>query len=142
VNELITQIGIGEALISTLDEKGKPTELVHTLMRPPYSRMDVLTQAEIDRILLQSKLTKKYNVDFDRESAYELLQKRLLKADVEAEEEEEKGKKAATKRGSRELSTFEKVMKNPLTQTIARELTRGLLGVLGLKSVSRSRSSR
>ncbi len=143
VNELITRIGIGEALISTLDEKGRPTELVHTLMRPPYSRMDVLTQAEIDGILSRSKLTKKYNVEFDRESAYELLQKRLLKADVEAEEEEEKEKKtAATKRGRKELSTFEKVMKNPLTQTIARELTRGLLGVLGLKSLSRSRSSR
>ncbi len=141
VNDLITQIGTGEALITTLNEKGKPTELVHTLMRPPYSRMDVLTDGELSNIIATSRLTKKYNVNFDRESAYEILQERLQRTvDMEAKQPNKGEKPVTPKRTSKELSTFDKVMKSSLTHTIARELTRGLLGVLGLKSVSRSTS--
>lgn len=145
VDELITQLGMGEALVTTLDEKGRPTELVHTLMRPPYSRMDVLTDSEIDRILGNSDLIKKYNVDFDRESAYEILHNKI--AVKHEEENEDFGKlqkteiqKTSSRSRKKESSTFEDILKSPITRTIAREVTRGLLGVLGLKATaSRSR---
>lgn len=145
VDELITQLGIGEALVSGLDEKGRPTELVHTLMRPPFSRMDVLNDAEIKNILKESGLIKKYNVDIDRDSAYEILHAKL--AELEAEEKAEQKAKAKTthktttsRSRARQQSTFEKIMKSPVTKIVAREVTRGLLGVLGIKAVTSSRS--
>jgi hypothetical protein len=139
VDTLITELGIGEAFISTLDEKGRPTELVHTLMCPPRSRMDVLTDSEIREILKKSELATKYNVDMDRDSAYEILYERMQQQ--EEEQEEERFRKQVRQPAERRSpSTFEKIIKSPVTNTIAREVTRGLLGVLGLKTRSRSRT--
>src|SRR5207302_969150 len=59
--DLITQLGIGEALITMLDEKGAPTPLVHTILCPPRSRMDVLAPQEIDVLVAKSKLVSKYS---------------------------------------------------------------------------------
>ena len=152
VDELITQLGMGEALITTLDEKGRPTELVHTLVRPPYSRMDVLTDFEIGQILKTSKLFKKYNVEIDRESAYEILQEKIAGANRREEAQEEDFGKlryqddyerpAPGRRAKEEESNFEKIMKSPVTRTIATEITRGLLGVLGFGSTRRSSTRR
>ena len=75
--DLITQLGIGEALVTMLDEKGVPTPLVHCMMAPPRSRMDILTPAEIDAITAKSKLIPKYNQVIDSESAYEMLTQKL-----------------------------------------------------------------
>jgi len=148
VDELITQLGIGEALISGLDEKGRPTELVHTLMRPPYSRMDVLIDSEISDIIRRSTLSKKYNVDIDRESAYEILHRKI----AQKEEEETQGDFGTLKgtkteetvsqsRSRQEPSAFDKIMKSPVTKSIMVEVTRGILGVLGLRSTTRSRTT-
>ena len=143
---------MGEALITTLDEKGRPTELVHTLVRPPYSRMDVLTDFEIGQILKTSKLVKKYNVEIDRESAYEILQEKIAGANRHEEAQEEDFGKlryqddyerpAPGRRAKEEESNFEKIMKSPVTRTIATEITRGLLGVLGFGSTRRSSTRR
>ncbi len=126
-DELITRMGTGEAMVTALDEKGRPTELVHTLIRPPYSRMDVLTSGQIDDLAGRSPLAKKYNRAIDRESAHEILLEKI-------EQQEESGSYEKTASGSRRttrrVSAFEKIMKSPLTRTVARELTRGLLGVL------------
>ncbi len=142
VDKVITELGIGEAFVSTLDEKGKPTELVHTLMRPPYSRMDVLTDQEIGDILNQSRLIEKYNTDIDRESAYEMLQEKIEKMH-EHDNEEKEASASKEKKPSRstrtEKSNFEKIMSSRLTNTIVRELTRGILGVLGISSRRRRR---
>src|SRR3984885_5295527 len=59
--DLITELGIGEALVTMLDEKGVPTPLVHCMMAPPRSRMDILTPAEIDSIVAKSKMMAIYN---------------------------------------------------------------------------------
>jgi len=148
VDELITQLGIGEALISTLDEKGRPTELVHTLLRPPFSRMDVLTDYEIEQILKSSELIKHYNVDIDRESAYEILHQKITKIDQAQKQEKDFGqiiakeKERPTAHKRKEQSAFEKIMKSPVTKSIAVEITRGILGVLGLRTTRRSTSSR
>ncbi len=137
VDELITTLGIGEALISTLDEKGRPTELVHTLMRPPYSRMSVLMDNEIGAILNTSELIKEYNREVDRESAYEILLEkieRIQQREVEKEEEMISTKERSRRSSRKTKSTFTQILESSVTRTIAREAMRGLLGVLGLKA--------
>ena len=78
--DLITQLGIGEALVTMLNEKGIPTPLVHCMMCPPRSRMDILTDAEIDALVDNSKIAAKYNQVIDSQSAYEMLTEKLNEA--------------------------------------------------------------
>lgn len=133
-NELITKMGTGEAMVTALNEKGMPTELVHTLMRPPFSRMDILSEGEISDLVDRSALVKKYNRNIDRESAHEILLERMEEQDArELREKSRTARTPARSRTTRQVSTFEKIMKSSVTRTVAREVTRGLLGVLGLK---------
>ncbi|MGH7884948.1 MAG: helicase HerA-like domain-containing protein, partial [Thermodesulfobacteriota bacterium] len=85
-DKLITELGTGEALVTTLDEKGRPTPLVATLLRAPVSRMDVLSNEEIDEVLHCSILFDKYNQEIDRESAYEILSGKIEHKKEEAPE--------------------------------------------------------
>jgi len=139
IDELLTQLGIGEALVSALNSKGIPTPLVHTLLRAPESRMDVLTSKEIDEIVKESSVVAKYNEVIDNESAYEMLSKKIEKAKEKEHSDKMKKQKTKAKSTSRrkEKSAFEKVMSNTTTRqigrTIAREITRGILGVLGIR---------
>ncbi|MEJ7681965.1 MAG: helicase HerA-like domain-containing protein [Segetibacter sp.] len=87
-NELITQMGIGEALVTMLNEKGIPTPLVHVMLAPPCSRMNVLSDAEIDSIVAGSKLAAKYNRIVDSESAYEILNEKLAEAAEKTDKQE------------------------------------------------------
>jgi DNA helicase HerA-like ATPase len=147
--ELLTQLGIGEALVTALNEKGIPTPLLHTMLVPPRSRMDVLSDAEIDTLVNKSKLVKKYANEEDRESACEILTAKLEEAaqkseEAKAQKEAEKPTKALKKE---EKSTLEKVLDSSVTKQIGRTaaniITRSLLGALGLggKSSSRKKSS-
>ena len=147
VEQLLTELGIGEALVTTLNEKGIPTPLAHTMLRAPQSRMDILTNDEINTLLIDSKLILKYNDEIDRESAYEILGEKIEDAQ-EAEKQAELKKqreKSTRSRGRQPKSTIEKVMTSTTTRqigrTIARELTRGLLGVLGIGGKSKRRKS-
>ena len=88
---VLTSLGTGEALVSALDEKGIPTPLAATMMRAPMSRMDILTATELSDLESKSKLVKKYNETIDRESAYEMLTKKIQLA--EADEAKEKAQK-------------------------------------------------
>jgi DNA helicase HerA-like ATPase len=147
VDQLLTELGIGEAIVSALDSKGRPTPLAHTYLRAPQSRMDVLSQREIDAVLDQSNLIQKYNEEIDRESAYEILTGKIEDAQSEeAQEKLQEQNKSARKTSRRgEKSTFEKVVNSTTTRqigrTVAREVTRGLLGILGIKT-TRRRSKR
>lgn len=85
-DEIITSLGIGEALVTALNEKGIPTPLAHTMLRAPESRMDILTQNEITAINAASDLVRKYGEEFDRESAYEILNRKIEFSDKEAAE--------------------------------------------------------
>lgn len=140
---LITSLGIGEALITMLNEKGIPTPLVHTMMISPRSRMDILSDSEIDDIVNRSRLASKYNQVIDAESAYEILNAKLEAAaeSVNTAASETPKRERAPKH---EKSTLEKVLNNSTTRQIARTATstliRGLLGVLGLGGKSRRRS--
>ena len=133
--DAITQLGIGEAFITLLNEKGIPTPLVHTMLVPPRSRMDILSDSEIDGLVNKSKLVKKYAAVEDSQSAYEILTAKLEEAaQKSAAEEKEKDADKPSKR--QEKSTVEKVLDNSVTRQIGRTaanvITRSLLGALGL----------
>jgi hypothetical protein len=137
--DLITQLGIGEALVTMLDEKGVPTPLVHCMMAPPRSRMDILTSAEIDAITGKSKLVSKYNQVIDSESAYEILTAKLQEA------AEKGGGGKLQPAGKPEPSTIEKILNSgaakQVERTAASMITRSLLGALGLGGRSSSKKS-
>ena len=137
--DLITQLGIGEALVTLLNEKGIPTPLAATMMLAPRSRMDVLTDGEIDNIVSKSKLAAKYNQVIDSQSAYEMLTAKLQQAADNPPEVATNQKTAKP-----EESTFEKVANSSVTKSIIRTagntIVRSLLGSLGLGGRS-SRSS-
>ena len=96
--EVLTQLGIGEAFVSVLNEKGIPTPLARTMLRAPMSRMDILSDKELQQVIGNSRLIYKYNQEIDRESAYELLNSKIDKINVA----EEKAIKKATEKKSRE----------------------------------------
>ncbi len=132
--EVLTSLGIGEALVSALDEKGKPTPLAATMMRAPMSRMDILTESELSNLLGQSKLARKYNQEIDRESAYEMLNKKIELAEAEeakrkAEEEKEALKKAESKK--RSTSSRRSTRQNPIVKVLSSPtVIRSVLGIL------------
>jgi len=131
--DLITQMGIGEAFVTLLNEKGVPTPLAHCRLCPPRSRMDILSPAEIDTITGKSKIAAKYNQVIDNESAYEILTAKL-------EEAAKNGDGGATttpgKPAKAEKSTLEKILDSPAARQVERTaagmITRTLLGALGL----------
>ena len=146
VEDLITQLGIGEAFVTALNEKGIPTPLVHTLMTPPQSRMDILNDSEMQTLIQKSALYRKYKETIDPESAYEILGAKIEQAQQqqaeqiaqELQEKEqaklEKEQAKAEKTTKAGKSTLDKMLNNTVTRQLARtatrEVTRGLLGVL------------
>ncbi|MEO8567968.1 MAG: helicase HerA-like domain-containing protein [Ginsengibacter sp.] len=130
--DLITQLGIGEALITLLNEKGIPTPLAHTMMCTPRSRMDILTETEIENIVNHSKLAAKYNQVIDSNSAYEMLTAKLQEAAANSAANTTEAKKTAKP----QESTLEKVANNSVVKSIMRTagntIVRSLLGSLGL----------
>ena len=137
--DVITTLGVGEALVSTLEAKGAPGIVQQTLIRPPASRMGPVSKKERKAVLSASSMTDKYDEPIDRKSAHEILAER---AERRAEEEEKartrEVKKQRTpssrtrsrRRSSGRQSVTEAAFKTA-ARTLARELVRGLLG--GLK---------
>lgn len=122
--EVLTSLGIGEALITALNEKGIPTPLAATMLRAPMSRMDVLTDSELKSVIGSSKLVKKYNEVIDRESAYEILNEKIEKAEKEAKKEE---RRPTQRTSSRRTSTRQ----NPVVKVLtSATFIRGMLGIL------------
>src|SRR5450432_30876 len=132
--DLITQMGIGEAFITMLNEKGIPTPLVHTMLLAPRSRMDILTDAEIDAVVSKSKLVTKYNEAIDSQSAYEILTQKL----------EDAAKKTADApadiKGKPAPGFFDNPIVKQVGRTAASVITRSLLGALGLGGRSSRKS--
>jgi hypothetical protein len=135
-NVLLTSLGTGEALITMLNEKGIPTPLVHTMLLPPRSRMDILTTEETRHLTTQSQLAAKYERVKDAESAYEILNEKLEEA---AERTAPEKKRKAVK----EKTLIQEALDNPVTRQIGRTaasvITRSLLGALGLGGTTRRR---
>ena len=144
--EVLTQLGIGEAFVSVLNEKGIPTPLARTMLRAPMSRMDVLTDKELKNVINNSRLFYKYNENLDRESAYELLNEKIEKVNiaeakaiqVEADEKEreklakEKEKeRIREERASRSTTRRRSTAQNPLIKVLtSATFIRAAFGIL------------
>lgn len=137
VEKVLTELGIGEAFITALNEKGRPTPLVRTLLRAPQSRMDVLTETELETLIAQSKLIPKYNVDIQKDTASEKLREKIDKAQSDENQKELKriDEQVHEEKGSGWADVlkeaFDSTAGRQVSRTIARELTRGLMGILG-----------
>ncbi|MGB5308095.1 MAG: helicase HerA-like domain-containing protein [Arenicellales bacterium] len=136
--QVITELGIGEALVSTLDAKGSPTIVERTLIRPPESQMGPLTADERAQTIKRSPFNGKYDDAVDRESAYELLKLRALKAEQEqreaAEEEAKKKSSRTSSRTSSRDSWSDAMLKSAARSvgtTLGREGGKFLRGILG-----------
>ncbi|MFV0162560.1 DUF853 domain-containing protein [Empedobacter falsenii] len=119
-NEVITQLGIGEAFVTVLDEKGIPTPLAYTYMRAPNSRMDVLTSDEINTIVANSDLVNKYAKNINRESANEILSQKL---EQQKNSEQTSSKNTPSKRVPQEKDWTD----NPVVRDVSRTATRKLM---------------
>jgi DNA helicase HerA-like ATPase len=120
--EVLTALGIGEALVSALDEKGRPTPLAATLMRAPMSRMDILTGAELKEVIGNSSLADAYNKSVDRESAYEILNAKIEKAEAAAEKAPPAPKQTRSRRSTAQ---------DPLVKVLtSATFIRGVMGIL------------
>ena len=132
--EALQALGVGEALVSVLDEDGVPSIVQRANILPPRSCMKAVDEADIRAVVRASGLKKKYGDEQDRESAYEQLreaQEEAEKAEKKAREKEEKEaakeKKAAAKKSSskkttrKKQSALEKTI-NSAANTIGREV--------------------
>ncbi|WP_118974220.1 helicase HerA-like domain-containing protein [Taibaiella koreensis] len=132
--DLITQLGIGEALITLLNEKGVPTPLAHTFLISPRSRMDILSAAEIDTLTASSRLIAKYNEATDRESAYEMLNRKLDAAAAQQPAPAPEAPSGGTaRRGAapkEEKSWLERAINSSAGKQVQRSVVRTLFGVI------------
>jgi len=120
--KVLTSLGIGEALISALDEKGRPTPLAATMLRAPMSRMDILNDGELKSVINKSQLVPKYGEIIDRESAYEMLNKKIDIANSQAEKEVPRAKTTVQRTSTR---------MNPIVKVLtSATFIRGALGIL------------
>ena len=129
VPEYLTSLGTGEAFVTALDSKGRPTPLVATMMRAPMSRMDILTDTEIKALLDKSVLKTKYNEVIDRESAYEILNAKI----ANEAPKEDASKKPETKSTAPKTSSAPKksTAQNPIIKMLtSATFVRGVFGVL------------
>jgi hypothetical protein len=145
VAEVISQLGVGEALVSTLQEKGVPMPVERTFICPPRCRMGAITPEERQAIRARSPISNKYDIPVNRESAYEILTQR-----ASAKEEPEQNTKQTetgktperrgaigdflwgTKRRQGMVETMAKQTARTVGGQIGRQILRGVLGgILG-----------
>jgi DNA helicase HerA-like ATPase len=144
--EAIQALGVGEALVSVLDEKGAPTMVQKTLIRPPNSRLGPITPDERQQVMAASFVRGLYDQAQDRESAYETLQARASAAQAQAAQAQAPAKGADPWGGDAPASrpapqprassrqsmgeTFAKQLLRTVASTAGREIMRGILGSL------------
>lgn len=141
--EVITQLGVGEALVSTLDSEGIPTQVEQILIRPPESRIGPMDDTERSEQISRSPFRGRYDKAVDRESAYEMLVKRAEKnaalaeqvAIEEAARKEAERAEKASKRGSRSrrqtpTEAFVSSAARAIGSQLGRRVIRGVLGSL------------
>lgn len=131
--QLLTSLGIGEALLSALDGKGQPTPLIQCMIRPPESRMGALTEQELSSVVQQSSLVSQYRRKVNTRSAAEILAQRK-KNTIDMTMDESKKRKPKEKA---EPSMIDQLSKNSLFRQLVRQffrqLTDQLLKILGVK---------
>ncbi len=129
VERAFTEMGVGEALISTLQAKGTPGMVDRTLIRPPTSRIGPITAAERTALRAFSPVGTRYDAPLDRESAAEILQARWEQAIREEERSEsKKGARTSTRQSPTEAAV--KSFLRSVSSTLGREIMRGILGAI------------
>lgn len=129
----ITELGIGEALVSVLNEKGSPQPVQRTLIRPPESQIGPLSESERQTRLERSPLKGRYDEALDRESAYEVLKERAEHAEQEAKAGKEHANTQTKSRASNRQSVgeaFIKTVTRTIGSQIGRRIVRGIMGSL------------
>ena len=130
VPEYLTSLGTGEAFVTALDSKGRPTPLVATMMRAPMSRMDILTDTEIKALLDKSALKTKYNEVIDRESAYEILNAKIAN-EAPKEDAPKKTETKSTAAPKTSSAPKKSTAQNPIIKMLtSATFVRGVFGVL------------
>ena len=131
VESVITELGVGEALVSFLDEKGIPTPVERTFVCPPGSRVGPATDAERAETIRTSTLSNVYEKQVDRESAYEILNAQVAAA-AEDDATETSGKKETVSLAESVLATAAKSAARAIGSQLGRQIIRGILGsILG-----------
>lgn len=137
---VVTQLGIGEALISVLNDDGSPTPVEQTLIAPPEGQIGPISDAERAVFLQRSPVGSAYQQEIDRESAYELLKKKANeaaaqesaeRARLEAEKATQQAARRSSSSGSRRQSTAEALVKSAarsIGSQLGRQIMRGVLG--------------
>lgn len=141
--EALQELGVGEALVSVLDEKGAPTVVQRTLIRPPASRLGPITPAERDETRGDSPVAGLYDQSVDRDSAHEVLARRaaeLARDQARTEpapapsrpERASARERAPARRSGRQSMTeaFASTLVRTVASSVGRELMRGVLGGL------------
>ena len=138
--QVLTELGTGEALVSVLDEEGVPTMVERAYILPPMSHMGTVDESVRESVIKTGPLYDKYNRQIDRDSAYEYLERKLKQEAAEEAEEEKKEVKSSSsgsssgKSGGRTRKSATEKMADTALRTVSREvtrsLTRGLLGSL------------
>jgi len=141
---VISQLGVGEALVSTLQEKGVPMPVERTLICPPRCRMGAITPEERAAVIARSPVGARYDTPVNRESAYEILSRRTSEKAEESRPPEAEAEKAAerggmikdllwgTKRRQGMVETFAKQAARTVGSKVGQTILRGVLGgILG-----------
>ncbi len=130
----ITELGVGEALVSFLDEKGTPGIVQRAFVLPPHSQIGPITPQQRQQINQQSLVAGHYEKTVDRESAYELLQARTQQTARETPRAAKEAKQAAPRRPARPsddlITAVMKSAGRAMASQAGREITRGILGSL------------
>jgi hypothetical protein len=134
VAEAITELKVGEALVSTLDEDGAPTIVQRTLIKPPRSRLGPVNAKERAIIQSVSPFDGKYDTLVDRESAEEVLARKAADAQETAKEVKDKGREEVAKRERKTPSMWEKAGKSAVRAAAGSLSSVAVATVLGRKS--------
>ncbi len=127
--QVITELGVGEGLVSTLDRKGRPSPVERALIVPPESRIGPISKAARKRIIDASVLKGVYDKPVDRESAYEILKQKAEQA-AELTEQEKKSPRRGGRQRQTPLEAFAKSTLRAIGSSIGRQIARGILGSL------------
>jgi DNA helicase HerA-like ATPase len=141
LEETLTSLGIGEAVVTVLDARGAPTPVVATRLIPPASRMAPLTPEELQADIRQSDLLAEYGQAVDRESAREKLATRMAQTQAPAAAPADTPAPPPPERGGRAAKTIAQVaggalvgaLSSSIGRTVGREIIRGVFGLLGAK---------
>lgn len=135
VASAITELGVGEALVSFLDEKGRPLPVERAFVCPPGSRLGIVTEQERQQTMRSSLVSGFYEKQVDRESAYEILKARAEQAVAESSAQtaanaEAAGRRSAGRQPDTLLETVAKTAARTVGSELGRRLVRGILGSL------------